>query len=120
MRILISEEDNYVVRFIFNNHYCSRCHSGWLCRIYSDQNQKKGIETVAVVTNIEESWESVGEADSLCYTYTVEYKNYEGKMITAALGGMSDTNKKLSTGDRIMIKYLEDKQDYPILVKKFS
>ena len=83
------------------------------------KTKKKGIETVAVVTNIEESWESVGEADSLCYTYTVEYKNYEGKMITAALGGMSDTNKKLSTGDRIMIKYLEDKQDYPILVKKF-
>ena len=35
----------------------------------------------------------------------------------ATLGGLSDTNKDLRTGDRILIKYLKDKQDYPILVK---
>ena len=84
------------------------------------KTKRKGIETEATVTGIKESWERIGDADSLCYTYVVEYKNYEGRTVTAALGGLSDTKKDLLEGDRILIRYLKEKQDYPILVRKLS
>lgn len=80
--------------------------------------KRKGIETEAVVTNVTETWERIDEHDTLCFDYTVEYCNFEGKTVTAALGGLSDANKHLHVGDRIMVKYLKEKQDYPILVKK--
>ena len=82
------------------------------------RTKRNGIETDAVVTDIRESWERTGDTDSLCYTYTVEYRNYEGRTVTAALGGMSDARKDLDVGDRIRIRYLKNKQDYPIMVKK--
>lgn len=84
------------------------------------KTKRNGIETEAVVTNVKESWERTDDSDSLCYTYYVEYRNYEGKTVTAALGGMSNTKKDLCVGDRIRIKYLKDKQDYPLLAKKLS
>lgn len=82
--------------------------------------KRHGVEADAVVINVKENWERIGDSDSLCYTYIVEYKNCDGTMITAALGGMSNTNKKLHAGDRIRIKYLKDKQDYPIWVKRLD
>ena len=81
------------------------------------KTKRYGIETDAVVTNVRESWDNDDESGSLCYTYTIEYQNYEGITITAALGGMSDKIRNLAVGDRIRIKYLKNKQDYPILVK---
>ena len=65
-----------------------------------------------------ESWERIDDHDTLCYNYTVEYINFEGETVTAAFGGMSNMNKNLNVGDRITIKYLKDKQDYPIMVKR--
>ena len=82
------------------------------------KTKKNGIEAEAVVTDVTESWERNGDSDSLCYSYTVEYKNSEGKTVTAALGSMSNMKKDLDVGDRIVVKYLKDRQDYPVLVKK--
>ena len=82
------------------------------------KTKRKGIEAEAVVTGVSESWERVDEHDELCYSYTVQYENFEGTPVTAALGGMSNSNKHLNVGDRIMIKYLKERQDYPVLVKK--
>ncbi len=84
------------------------------------KTKKKGIEAEAVITGVQESWERTGDADHLCYTYTVEYENFAGQTVTAALGGMSNTKKNLEAGDRILVKYLKEKQDYPIMVKKLS
>ena len=81
---------------------------------------RKGIETEAVVVGVRKTWDCTGDADFLSYTYTVEYRNFEGRTVTAALGGLTDSNKNLSEGDRIVIKYLKEKQDYQILVKKVS
>ena len=80
------------------------------------RTRRKGIETEAVVTNVKESWERIDDHDTLCFTYTVEYINFEGETVTAALGGMSNANRHLNVGDRIKIKYLKEKQDYPIMV----
>lgn len=82
------------------------------------KTKRKGIETEDVVTNVKESWERIDDYDTLCYNYTVEYINFDGETVTAALGGMSNMNKNLNVGDRITIKYLKDKQDYPIMVKR--
>ncbi|MCR5135116.1 MAG: hypothetical protein K6B12_05700 [Clostridiales bacterium] len=82
------------------------------------KTKRKGIETEAEIINVTERWDRTDDFDTLCYDYTVEYTNDEGKTITAALGGMSDANKHLQAGDRIVIKYLKEKQEYPLLVKK--
>ena len=82
------------------------------------RTRRRGVETTAVVTGVTERWERTGDADSLCYGYTVEYTNCEGAVVTAALGGMSNADRHLSRGDRILIRYLKDRQDYPIMVKK--
>ena len=83
------------------------------------KTKRKGIETEAVVTNVTETWERTGDYnDSLSYGYTVEYTNEEGETIMTGLGGLTDMNKHLQVGDRIVVKYLKEKQEYPILVKK--
>ncbi len=80
--------------------------------------KKKGIETEAVVTNVRESWDHHGEHATLSYTYSVEFRNEDGETVVTALGGLSDAKKDLEVGDRIVIKYLKDKQEYPIMVRK--
>ena len=81
--------------------------------------RRNGIETVAVVTGVKEEWERTAEdIDSIGYTYTVEYKNFDGVTVAAALGGLSNAKKDLREGDRIVIRYLKDRQDYPIMVRK--
>ena len=82
------------------------------------RTKRNGIETEAVVTDITEQWERTGDSDSLSYYYTVEYKNYEGQTVTARLGRISNTKTDLNIGDRIVIRYLKDKQGYPVLVNK--
>ena len=82
------------------------------------KTKRNGIETEAVVTNVTETWDRTDDFDTLSYDYTIEYTNYEGKTVTAALGGLSATNKHLDIGDRIVIKYLKEKQEYPIMVKR--
>ena len=84
------------------------------------RTKRNGIEAEAVVTDITEQWERTGDTDSLSYYYIVEYKNYEGKIVTARLGRISNTKTDLNIGDRIMIRYLKDKQGYPILVNRLS
>ena len=82
------------------------------------RTRRRGIETRAVVIGVTERWERTGDSDSLCYSYTVEYTNFEGTVVTAALGGMTSADRHLSQGDCILIRYLKDRQDYPIMVKK--
>ena len=82
------------------------------------KTRKQGIETEAVVTDVVEQWERSGDSDTLCYYYTVEYKNYEGETVTARLGRISNTKTDLNVGDCIMIRYLKDKQGYPVMSRK--
>ena len=81
------------------------------------KTKKSGYEAEAVVVDVAESWDRTGDDYFLEYKYTVEYTNYEGQTVTAALGGLTRSNKHLEVGDRIKIKYLKNKQEYPIMVK---
>ena len=82
------------------------------------KTRKNGIETEAVIINVKETWDDDGDSHSLSYKYTVEYTNFEGKKVAAALGRMTNSDLKLGEGDRVTIKYLKDKQDYQILAEK--
>ena len=82
------------------------------------RTRMKGIETEAVITDVRESWERTGDTDSLCFTYTVMYTNSEGRPVTAELQTVSSADKDLYEGDRILIRYTEDRQDYPVMIRR--
>ena len=80
--------------------------------------KRSGIEAEAEVIDVREEWDVASEPHTLKYTYVVAYRNAQGEQVTAALGGLSDSKKDLETGDRILVRYLPDKQEYPIMTKK--
>ena len=82
------------------------------------KTKRIGIETDATVTDVKKEWERTGDDDFLSYYYTIEYVNYEGKKVSAVLGGLTNSSKNLDVGDHIRVKYLKNKQDYPIMIKK--
>ena len=47
--------------------------------------------------------------------YYIAYKNQEGETVEAMLTNPGDHTFKV--GDRLRIRYLPDRQDYPVLVK---
>ena len=82
--------------------------------------KKEGIETDAVVTRVElHKWVGgIGDAwspDSVTEEYYITYTNQEGQNVEAML--TNPGNHTFKKGDKIKIKYLPDKQDYPVLVK---
>lgn len=80
---------------------------------------RKGIRTEAVVIKVVGRWERVGIGSEwslgLQYHYTVRYRNLEGETVTAELGGLflATGFERFCCGDRVMIRYLKEKQDRP-------
>ena len=79
------------------------------------RTRKSGIETEATVVDVREKWVREGDGDSLEYTYVVSYKNREGEKVEAALATVSNGKKNLEIGDRITVRYLPERQDYPVM-----
>ena len=82
--------------------------------------KKEGIETDELVSRVElHEWgEGIGDAGSssnVSEEYYITYTNQEGRAVEALLSNPGDHVFK--EGDRIRIKYLPDRQDYPVLVK---
>lgn len=81
--------------------------------------KNEGIATEAVVSRIEfHEWESgTGEiwaAGDVTWEPYVTYTNQEGQTVEAML---SNPGEGLKVGSRVIIKYLPDKQEYPVLVE---
>ena len=80
---------------------------------------RKGIRTEAVVVKVVGRWERVGIGSGwnlgLQYHYTVRYRNLEGETVTAELEGLflATGFERFCCGDRVMIRYLKEKQDRP-------
>ncbi len=80
---------------------------------------RKGIRTEAVVVKVVGRWERVGIGSGwrlgLQYHYTVQYRNLEGETVTAELEGLflATGFERFCCGDRVMIRYLKEKQDRP-------
>ena len=86
----------------------------------SKKVKENGIETEAVVTRIEERiWSGMhGDVitrDSVTYDYYITYTNRDGQSVEAMLTNFG--NLSFQEGDRMRIKYLPDRQDYPVFVK---
>lgn len=86
----------------------------------SKKVKKEGIETEAVVSRVEIHEWTGGTGDTWAQNnvteeYYITYTNQEGQTVEAMLTNPgSNTFKK---GDRIKIKYLPGRQDYPVLVE---
>lgn len=81
--------------------------------------KKEGIETVAVVTRIElHEWSGGGDtwaSDSVTEEYYITYADMKGQTVEAMLSNPG--NRTFQVGDTIKIKYLPEKQEYPVLVE---
>lgn len=85
-----------------------------VCRIMNIK--KNGIETQAVVTRIEENVQSDSDGISVSYDYYVRYTTADGQTQEALI-----TNpgfKKLERGEQITIKYLPQKPNAAVWIKK--
>lgn len=83
--------------------------------------KKEGIETEAVVTRVElHEWsEMAGDTyfpDSYTEEYYVTFTNSDGQAVESMLTNEGDN--KFKKGDRLKIRYLPDRQDYPVLIEK--
>lgn len=81
--------------------------------------KKAGIDTDAVVSRVElREWES-GTGDtaqsSVTEDYYITYTNLDGQTVEALLSNPG--SHRFKAGDRISIKYLPGREDYPVLVK---
>ena len=87
--------------------------------IVSKKVKEEGFETEAVISRVElHEWSGGPDAwdhSSVTEEYYITYANQEGKTVEAMLSNPGDHTFK--TGDRIRIRYLPDRQDYPVLVK---
>lgn len=89
--------------------------------IVSRKVKKEGIETEAVVSRIELHEWTAGTMEgspsaSVTEEYYVTYTNQEGQRIEAMLS--NPDVKDLAAGTKIKIRYLPDRQDYPVFVGK--
>ena len=88
--------------------------------VVSKKVKKDGIETEAVVSRIElHEWSGgtgdVWANDSVTEEYYITYTNQEGQTVEALLSNPGDHSFK--EGDKMRIKYLPDRQEYPVMVK---
>ena len=87
--------------------------------VVSKKVKEEGIETDAVVSRIElHEWGGGAEepwTPSITEDYYITYTNQEGKTVEAMLSNPGD--HKFEVGDRLRIKYLPDKQEYPVMVE---
>ncbi len=81
--------------------------------------KEEGIEADAVVSRVElHEWSSLDHEfghDSVTEEYYITYRNLEGQNVEAMLTNPGDY--KFQVGDRMKIKYLPDRQEYPVLVE---
>ena len=82
--------------------------------------KEEGIEADALVSRIElHEWSvgagDLGEHDSVTEDYYITYTNKEGRAVEALLSNPG--SHKFKEGDKIRIKSLVNRQDYPVLVK---
>ena len=87
--------------------------------VVSNKVKKEGIETDAVVSRVKlHVWSGgIGEAatrDSVTEEYDITYTNQQGQTVESTL--TNPGNHTFKEGDRIRIKYLPERQDYPVLV----
>ena len=88
--------------------------------VVSKKVKEKGIETNAVVSRVELHEWSGGTGDTwagndITEDYYITYTNQEGQSVEALLTNPGDHTFKV--GDRIRIKYLPDRQDYPVMLE---
>lgn len=88
--------------------------------IVTKKAKKEGIETEAVVSRIElHEWSGfIGDVytgPSITKDYYITCRNKQGHSVEALLSNPGD--HEFQEGDRMVIKYLPDRQDYPVLVK---
>ena len=91
--------------------------------IVTKKTKKEGIETDALITRIElHEWSGgtgdVGTSDSIAEDYYITYADQGGQNVEALLSNPG--RHKFKDGDNIRIKYLSDRQDYPVLVEILS
>ena len=83
--------------------------------------KKEGIETDAVVTRVElhewtnDTGDMIGPST---YTeeYYITYTNTDGQKVEAML--TNEGKNTFKEGDRMKIRYLPDRQDYPVFIEK--
>ena len=88
--------------------------------IVTKKVKKEGYETEASVSRIElHEWSGgTGETwagPSVTEDYYVTYRNRKGQIVEALLSNPGDHTFKV--GDRMVIKYLPDREEYPVLVE---
>ena len=76
--------------------------------------KRNGIETEALVTRIEEEERTDSDGVSVYYTFYVRYRTLEGRQIEATL---ANPKSRLQVGSSVKIKYLPEKEDYPVLTE---
>ena len=88
--------------------------------VVTKKTKKEGIETDALVSRVElHEWSGgigdVGTQDTISEDYYITYANQKGQTVEALLSNPGD--HKFKEGDKIRIKYLPNRQDYPVLAK---
>lgn len=83
----------------------------------SKKVKEEGIETDAVISRVETHvWhDATWPTDDITEDYYITYINLDGQTVESLLSNPG--NHRFKKGDRIIIKYLRDKQDYPVLIK---
>ncbi|MBQ9346147.1 MAG: DUF3592 domain-containing protein [Oscillibacter sp.] len=79
----------------------------------------KGIEADAEVTGVreKESTDSDG-SPTISAFYQVRYRTQTGEFVEAELKFITQNRQKLAAGDRIKVKYLPERPDYPVMTEK--
>ena len=78
--------------------------------------KKNGIETSAVVTRITEDTQADSDGISTSYNYYVQYTTAEGQSQEALISNPSF--KSFKVGEQIRIKYLPEKPNAAVWIKK--
>lgn len=85
--------------------------------VVSKKVKEEGIETEAVISRVETvEWHNADwPENNFTEEYYITYINQKGQTAEALLSNPG--SHRLKKGDKIIIKYLPDKQDYPVLIK---
>ena len=87
--------------------------------LVTKKTKAEGIETTAVVSRIEvHEWNSgadTGPANDVTLDHFITYVNEDGQTIEALL---SNPQGSLEVGDKMKIRYLPDRQDYPVMIER--
>lgn len=77
--------------------------------------KKEGIETDALVSRVElHEWGDIETHGSVTEEYYITYTDQDGRATEAMLSNPG--SHQFKEGDRIRIKYLPDRKEYPVLV----